>query len=91
VAVEKILTRHPQGKRGKNLEKGKYDAVASALREALSKGDLTHTELMGRVVELLPKFEGHVSWYAETVKLDMEARGAIERTTSKPPRYRLKT
>jgi hypothetical protein len=46
---------------------------------------------MATVVNALTgKFEGHISWYAETVKLDLEARGVIERTKSKPEKYRLK-
>jgi hypothetical protein len=36
------------------------------------------------------KFSDSVSWYAETVKLDLEARKIIERTESKPQRYPLK-
>jgi hypothetical protein len=34
-------------------------------------------------------FEGGVQWYGETVKLDLEARKIIERTHTKPVRYRL--
>lgn len=86
-----ILTRHPQGKSGRNIGKDKYDAMARAIRSALQGGELTHTELMERVKALLERtFEGNVSWYAETVKLDLEARKAIERTATKPQRYRLK-
>ena len=36
-------------------------------------------------------FSGNVSWYGETVKLDLEARKTIERTSAKPPKYRLKS
>ncbi len=35
-------------------------------------------------------FEDGVQWYGETVKLDLEARNIIERTKSKPEKYRLK-
>jgi hypothetical protein len=46
---------------------------------------------MSRVKEALDgRFDGNVSWYAETVKLDLEARDAIERTSSRPQRYRLR-
>ena len=86
-----ILTKHPRGKSGKNIARDKYDAVAAAIREALQGRELTHGELMSRVTGALQgKFEGHISWYAETVKLDLEARDVIERTASKPERYRLK-
>jgi hypothetical protein len=36
-------------------------------------------------------FEGGIQWYGEVVKLDLEARNIIERTGSKPEKYRLKT
>lgn len=86
-----ILTKHPQGKRGRNIARDKYDAVAGAIRTALRERELTHAELMNAaIVALTGKFEGHISWYAETVKLDLEARGEIERTKSKPERYRIK-
>ena len=35
-------------------------------------------------------FSGNISWYAETLKLDLEAREIIERTSSKPQKYRVK-
>ena len=91
MAGESILTRHPQGKSGRSIDKGKYDKVAKAIRSALRGRELTHTELMSRVKEALDgKFDGNISWYAETVKLDLEARDAVERTSSKPQRYRLR-
>ncbi len=45
-------------------------------------------ELISRVKD---DFEGGVQWYGETVKLDLEARQIIERTKSKPEKYKLKT
>jgi hypothetical protein len=90
MAENTILTKHPQGKRGRNIARDKYDAVAGVIRTALRERDLTHAELMNAVITALTgKFEGHISWYAETVKLDLEARGEIERTKTKPERYRL--
>jgi hypothetical protein len=82
MTAEKILTKHPLGRSG-TLEK----AIMSALR----KDELTHTELFGRLNKSLKgKFSGNISWYGETVKLDLEARNRIERTSSKPQKYRLK-
>lgn len=90
MAGNTIVTKHPQGKRGRSIAVDKYEPVAEAIRAALQKRELTHNELMAGVVEALTgKFEGHISWYAETVKLDLEARGIIERTKSKPEKYRL--
>lgn len=91
MADKTILTQHPQGKRGKNIARDKYDALAAVMKDALAQRDLTHAELMNAAIEALTgKFEGHISWYAETVKLDLEARKEIERTKSKPERYHLK-
>lgn len=91
MAEETILTKHPLGKRGLNISKLKYEAVKRAMLSALRSRELTHTELTQALVEKLDgKFDGNISWYGETVKLDLEARNAIERTTSKPQRYRLK-
>src|SRR5438874_2695400 len=88
----KILTKHPLGKSGKNIDRKKYDTLKKAILSALRKNDLTHTELFNQVNKSLKgKFSGNISWYGETVKLDLEARKIIERTSSKPQKYRLKS
>jgi hypothetical protein len=91
VTEEKILTKHPLGKSGKNIDKQKYEALKKAILSALQDKELTHTELFDQLNKALKsKFSGNVSWYGETVKLDLEAREIIERTSSKPQKYRLK-
>ena len=88
---EKILTKHPLGKSGKNISKQKYEALKKAIVSALQKKELTHDELFERLNKSLNgKFSGNISWYGETVKLDLEGRKIIERTSSKPQKYRLK-
>ena len=88
---EKILTRHPLGKSGKNISKQNYELFENAIMTALRGKELTHTQLMDQLAkDLRKKFTGNISWYAETMKLDLEARKLIERTSSKPQRYRLK-
>ena len=92
MTAEKILTKHPLGKSGKNIDRKKYDALKKAILSALGKNDLTHTELSNQLNRSLKgKFSGNISWYGETVKLDLEARKIIERTSSKPQKYRLKS
>ena len=92
MAEEKILTKHPLGKSGKNISRQKYEAVEEAILSALKNRELTHTELFEQLRKRLEnKFSGNVSWYDETVKLDLEARKMIERTSSKPQKYRLKS
>jgi hypothetical protein len=91
MAEDKILTKHPLGKSGKNISKQKYETLKDTILSALRNGELTHTELFGKLNNRLKdKFAGNVSWYGETVKLDLEARKIIERTPSKPQKYRLK-
>ena len=89
---EKILTKHPLGKSGKNISKQKYEALKKAILSALRSRELTHTELFDQLNKRLKsKFDGNISWYGETVKLDLEARKIVLRTSAKPPKYRLKS
>jgi len=91
MAEEKILTKHPLGKSGKNIDTQKYETLKEAIVSALQSKELTHTELFNKLNKSLKsKFSGNISWYGETVKLDLEARKIIERTSSKPQKYRVK-
>jgi hypothetical protein len=88
---EKILTKHPLGKSGKNVSKQTYDLFKQAIVSALQDKELTHSELLHQLnKDLKSKFSRNISWYAETIKLDLEARKIIERTSAKPQKYRLK-
>ncbi len=88
---EKILTKHPLGKSGKNINKQKYETLKKAILSALRNKELTHTELFNQLNKSLKgKFSGNINWYGETVKLDLEARKIIERISSKPQKYRVK-
>ena len=92
MTAEKILTKHPLGKGGKNIDRKKYATFQKAILSALRKNDLTHTELFSCLNKNLKgKFSGNISWYGETVKLDLQAKKIIERTASKPQKYRLKS
>ena len=88
---EKIVTKHPQGKSGKNISKQTYELFKNALVSTLRRKELSHSELFAQLNKTLKgKFSGNISWYAETVKLDLEARNVIERTASKPQKYHVK-
>jgi hypothetical protein len=88
---EKILTKHPLGKSGKNISKQRYETLKKAILSALRGKQLTHTDLFKRLNKSLKgQFTGNISWYGETVKLDLEGRKIIERTSEKPAKYRLK-
>lgn len=84
---EKIMTVHPQGKQGVNIDRDKYDTLRAAILDILAqRGEMTFRELDAAVEERLSgKFEGAVGWYFTTVKLDMEARGEIERLPGSQP------
>lgn len=88
---EQIQTLHPQaGKSNKNIALSKYFFIKEHLLNILSTSILTHTELMEKLyARAKDDFEGGVQWYGETVKLDLEARGFIERTDDTPKKYRL--
>ncbi|HSD64423.1 MAG TPA: hypothetical protein VLB50_11510 [Ignavibacteriaceae bacterium] len=88
---EKILTKHPLGKNGKNISKQTYDLFKGEILLILRKKELTHNQLFSELNnKLMKKFAGNISWFGETVKLDLEARRLIERTASKPQKYKLK-
>jgi hypothetical protein len=91
--ADQIQTLHPNpGKTNKKISVEKYNFIKQHLLKILAKKELTHTELMEKLyAEVKDKFEGGVQWYGETVKLDLEARKEIERTETKPEKYRLNT
>lgn len=91
MAEEKILTKHPLGKTGRSITRKNYETLKDAILSALRNKELTHTELFDELNKSLKnRFAGNISWYGETVKLDLEARNMIERTSSKPQKYRRK-
>ena len=90
---EKIVALHPDPKKKPvNINRAKYETVKGAIMSTLRKNQLTHAELNNIIKSKLKKnFDGSVPWYVETVKLDLEARGLIERDKQgKPPVYRLR-
>jgi hypothetical protein len=90
---DKFKTLHPDPKKqGVNISREKYEQIKAEILGALRKSELSHTQLTNQIKSKLKKtFNGSVSWYVETVKLDLEARGKIERESkSRNPVYRLK-
>lgn len=85
---EKILTQHPEpGKSGVNISKQKYDVIREAILESIrAHGEITFTDLTQDVQKRLDgTFEGSIAWYVTTVKLDLEARGLVERVPGSGP------
>ena len=84
---EKILTLDPQGKKGVNILKRRYDLIKVYILNTIRKrGVISYEELDELAVrDLRDKFDGKVSWYVVTVKLDLEARKIIERVPKSSP------
>jgi hypothetical protein len=83
---EKIMTLHPQGKAGVNIDKQKYKAVREAILTLIAeRGEVAFGELATLIAAQLPSFDGSIGWYTTTVKLDLEARGLLERVPKKSP------
>ena len=87
--TERVLTLHPEGKNGVSVDKQKYLVVREAILEVLrAAGEMTFKALTEDVrQELEGTFDGSISWYVTTVKLDLEARGEIERIPGKKPQH----
>jgi hypothetical protein len=85
--MQRILTLHPAGKAGVNLERTKYEAVRSAIAAELrAVQEIPYRELSHRVeARLGDGFEGSATWYFATVKLDLEARGELHRVPGSRP------
>jgi len=84
----KVLLKHPEDKKGVRIDKRKYDAIRDALLVSLSAhgGVMSHTALDKEVNEKLRgRLSGSISWYFEGVKLDLEARGLLERVPNTRP------
>ncbi len=86
MSEEKILTLHPQGKQGVNIVKRRYDAIKDFILQKVEQhGDISFEDLSDLAEEELTTFDGKVLWYVVTVKLDLEARGVIERIPKTSP------
>ena len=62
----------------------------NAILSAIAETGLTLNDLLSLVKQQLSrKFSGNIGWYAETVKLNLDARTIIERIDTKPQKCRL--
>lgn len=83
---DKILTLHPEGKNGVNIDRSKYDAIKDAIVKILTEHPgTTFSELTESIDRQMPDFQGSIPWYVTSVKLDLEARGIIERIPKSSP------
>lgn len=84
---EKILTLHPQGKNGVRISKMKYEVIRNFIISTLSKEkEITYKSMNDLAVKALSNnFDGSITWYLVSVKLDLEARKIIKRIPKTSP------
>jgi hypothetical protein len=82
-----IRTLHPEKKQGVNISREKYEIIRKAILCVLqAQKEITFMKLSREVEkEVNGNFEGSVTWYVTTVKLDLEARGEIKRVANSRP------
>jgi len=82
-----IRTLHPEKKQGVNISKTKYEIIRRAILSTLhTQKEMTFMNLSRAVEkEVNGNFEGSVTWYVTTVKLDLEARGVVKRVPHSRP------
>ncbi len=87
MSEEKILTLHPQNKKGVNILRRRYDVIRDFILKTVSANEpITFERVSDMATEQLSgSFDGKVMWYVVTVKLDLEARGIIERVPKSSP------
>ena len=85
--ANKILTLHPERKKGVNIDLGKYNLIKETIINIIrTKGEISYQEMNKIAIEKLNhKFSGSIPWYVVTVKLDLEARGILERIPNTSP------
>jgi len=84
---DRIMTLHPQGKKGVNILKRRYDLIKDYIIATVKKhGEIAYQDLSEMAEkDLAKKFDGRIVWYVVSVKLDLEARGVIERIPKTSP------
>jgi hypothetical protein len=82
-----IRTLHPEKKQGVNISREKYEIIRKAILCVLeTEREMTFMNLSRAVEkEVNGNFDGSVTWYVTTVKLDLEARGKIKRVHHSRP------
>lgn len=91
-ATDTILTKTvTPGKGGTRIQRSKYEATKKALLKVIPKHreGILFRDLPRLVGPLLPQemltAKGSASWLVTVVKLDLEARGLIERVAGSGP------
>ena len=85
--IDTIHTLHPQKKQGVKISKEKNEINRKAIICVLqTEKEITFMNLSRAVEkEVNGNFEGSVTWYVTTVRLDLEARGQVKRVPNSRP------
>jgi len=88
---ERLLTLHPAGKAGVHILKSRYDLMVATLFGIFAEYPEISYKEMSRLTEerLNGLLDGSILWLMETVKLDLLARGLIEKTSDNPVKLRI--
>ena len=85
---EMMTALHPDPeKQGTRVTRTKYEAIKAAMLAAFDDSPEILFKDLSAAVEshLEDSFEGSVGWWTTTVKLDLEARGLLERANGASP------
>jgi hypothetical protein len=87
MAKDMIRTLHPEKKQGVNISRDKYEIIRKTIFTILKQNKEMPFMKLSRAVEkeVRGTFDGSVTWYVTTVKLDMEARGEVRRVPNSRP------
>lgn len=90
--AKRVVARNPvKGKKSKRIDAEKYEVMSKALLKAIprTRAGVRFMDLFDTIGSVLPRSSlpggGSLSWYLTTVKLDLEARGLIERVPHSVP------
>tara|TARA_R110002111_G_scaffold4048_3_gene23345 strand:+ start:143 stop:433 length:291 start_codon:yes stop_codon:yes gene_type:complete len=86
---DRLLTLHPEGKKGVNILVSKYNVIRAFILKTLEeRNEISYKELNELAIATLKdSFDGSVPWYLVSVKLDLEARKLIERIPGTSPHF----
>ena len=77
---EQIQLLHPEGETAGKILTRRYEAIRKAILEEVdANGEISFTDLTERAPKRISHFDGKTTWYITAVKLDLEARGELER------------
>jgi hypothetical protein len=81
-----ITTERPDGKPGVLIPKPNYELVRSTIMDVLRGEDTTRLQnLIDAVEQVSDQLDKSARWYVNTIKLDLEAHGVIERVPNRSP------